>query len=131
MTQAHGNSSIYETMYDGRLGYTQELRKLGAKIDVSGSGRTAMVHGPTLLRGTTVCALDIRSGAALVLAGLAAEGITRICNVGYIDRGYQNLDARLRQLGAVISRVEEEEPPCPISDCEEPVEWGARVAVGR
>ena len=131
MTQAHGNSSIYETMYDGRLGYTQELRKLGAMIDVSGSGRTAMVHGPTLLRGTTVCALDIRSGAALVLAGLAAEGITQITNVGYIDRGYQNLDGRLRQLGAVISRVEEEEPPCPTSDCEEPVEWGASVAIGR
>jgi UDP-N-acetylglucosamine 1-carboxyvinyltransferase len=131
MTQAHGNSSIYETMYDGRLGYVQELRQLGAQIDVSGSGRMAMVHGPTPLHGTDVCALDIRSGAALVLAGLAAEGTTQVGNVSYIARGYQDMDAKFRKLGAVISSVEEEEHPCPVSDCEEPVEWGMPSIVGR
>jgi len=131
MTQAHGNSSIYETMYDGRLGYVEELRRLGAQIEVSGSGRMAMVRGPTPLHGADVRALDIRSGAAMVLAGLAAEGITRVSNVSYIARGYQDLDAKLRELGAVISCVEEEEPPCPVSDCEEPVEWGMPIMVGR
>jgi UDP-N-acetylglucosamine 1-carboxyvinyltransferase len=130
MTQADGNSSIYETMYDGRLAYVEQLRRLGARIDVSGSGRMAMVHGPTPLLGADVCALDIRSGAAIVIAGLVAEGITRVGNVGYIARGYQDLDAKLRQLGAVISRVEEEDYPCPASDCEEPVEWGV-LATGR
>ena len=124
MTQAEGNSSIYETMYDGRLRYLTELRKMGANIDVSGSGRMAMVHGPTRLRGTDVCALDIRSGAAMVLAALASEGITRISNVSYIDRGYQDLTAKLQQLGATISRSEESDHPCPTHDGEEPIEWG-------
>ncbi|MBM3190551.1 MAG: UDP-N-acetylglucosamine 1-carboxyvinyltransferase, partial [Chloroflexi bacterium] len=76
MTQADGNSSIYETMYNGRLQYVTELARMGARIDVSGSGRMAMVHGPTPLVGAEVCALDIRSGAAVLLAGLAAEGAT-------------------------------------------------------
>jgi len=124
MTQAQGRSSIYETMYDGRLRYVEELRKMGARIDVSGSGRVAMVHGPTSLRGTDVSALDIRSGAALVLAGLAAQGETRISNVIYIDRGYENLTEKLANLGARIRREAETEHQCPIESCEEPVEWG-------
>lgn len=131
MTQAHGNSSIYETMYDGRLGYVEELRRLGAQIDVSVSGRMAMVRGPTPLHGADVRALDIRSGAALVLAALAAEGTTRVSNVSYIARGYQDLDAKLRELGAMISCEEEAEPPYPLSDCEEPVEWGVPSIVER
>lgn len=123
MTQAEGNSSVYETMYNGRLRYVDELKRMGGRIDVSGSGRMAMVHGPTSLQGTDVCALDIRSGAAMVLAGLAAEGTTRISNVIYVDRGYQNIEAKLKQLGAVISRIEESEHLCPVVDCEEPIEW--------
>lgn len=124
MTQAHGNSSIYETMYDDRLRYVAELARMGARIDVSGSGRMAMVHGPTPLKSIDVCALDIRSGAALTLAALAAEGSTTIHNVIYIDRGYQDIDIKLRQLGSVISRTEEEPHLCPIANSEEPVEWG-------
>ncbi|GAG27225.1 unnamed protein product, partial [marine sediment metagenome] len=123
MTQAEGNSSVYETMYNGRLRYVDELKRMGGRIDVSGSGRMAMVHGPAPLQGTDVCALDIRSGAAMVLAGLAAEGTTRISNVIYVDRGYQNIEAKLKQLGAVISRIEESEHLCPVVDCEEPIEW--------
>ncbi len=130
MTQARGNSSIYETMYDGRLLYAAELERMGARIDISGSGRMAMVHGPTALHGTDVTALDIRSGAALVLAGLAAEGNTQIGNVIYIDRGYQDIDSKLQQLGAVISRSEEVGHPCPAPNCEEPVEW-AQVSLER
>lgn len=124
MTQAHGNSSIYETMYDGRLRYVEELRRMGANIDVSGSGRIAMVHGPTPLMGTQVRALDIRSGAAMVLAGLAAEGRTEVSNVLYIDRGYENIDLKLQNLGACIRREAETEHACPIQDAREPIEWG-------
>jgi UDP-N-acetylglucosamine 1-carboxyvinyltransferase len=125
MTQAEGKSTVYETMYEGRLQYAGELARLGARIDVSGSGRVAMVHGPTPFTGTDVCALDIRCGAALILAGLAAEGTTRINNVVYIDRGYEDIDDKLLKLGAVISRVEETAHTCPATNCEEPVEWGA------
>ncbi|MHB1296627.1 MAG: UDP-N-acetylglucosamine 1-carboxyvinyltransferase, partial [Anaerolineae bacterium] len=126
MTQAAGNSSVYETMYDGRLLYANELRRMGAQIEVSGSGRTALVHGPTPLQGATVSALDIRSGAALVLAGLAAEGSTSINKVLFVDRGYENIDAKLRQLGASITRMGDEVEACPSADCGEPVDWGIR-----
>lgn len=129
MTQAEGNSSVYETMYDGRLAYATELQRMGAQIDVSGSGRMAMVHGPTPLRGCQVRALDIRSGAAMVLAGLAAEDTTRIDNVLYIDRGYENLDSKLQSLGAHVSRVAEEEHNCPETECDEPVEWAAAAEI--
>ena len=123
MTQAEGISAIVETMYDGRLLYVAELQRMGARVDVSGSGRMAMVHGPSSLRGTNVGALDIRSGAALVLAGLAAEDKTEINNVICIDRGYQDIGAKLQQLGAVISRTEETDYPSPSPNCDEPVEW--------
>jgi UDP-N-acetylglucosamine 1-carboxyvinyltransferase len=124
MTQADGNSSIYETMFDGRLGYAEQLARMGARIDISGSGRMAMVHGPTPLRGAQVNALDIRSGAAMILAGLAAEGTTLIDNVVYIDRGYQDITSKFEQLGAEIRRMEESEPDCPAGECTEPIEWG-------
>ena len=125
MTQAEGNSSVYETMYDGRLQYAKELGRMGAQIDVSVSGRMAMVHGPTPLQGCDIRALDIRSGAAMILAGLAAHGVTRIGNVAYIDRGYMGIEEKLRQLGAVISREEEESPSCPQLSCDAPLEWEA------
>jgi UDP-N-acetylglucosamine 1-carboxyvinyltransferase len=124
MTQAYGNSSIHETMFEGRLQYVRELEHMGASIDVSGSGRTAMVHGPSPLHGAEVCALDIRSGAAMVLAGLAAEGQTRISNVVYIDRGYEDICAKLANLGASISQEEETKHACPIENAREPIEWG-------
>jgi UDP-N-acetylglucosamine 1-carboxyvinyltransferase len=123
MTQAEGNSSIYETMFDGRLRYAQELNRMGAHIQVSGSGRMAMVHGPTALQGSEVVALDIRSGAAMVLAGLAAEGVTHIRNVAYIERGYEHIEGKLGSLGAVISREAEHDPDCPELPCDAPVEW--------
>jgi UDP-N-acetylglucosamine 1-carboxyvinyltransferase len=124
LTQAEGNSSIHETMYDGRLQYVQDLLRMGATIDVSGSGRTAMVHGPTPLQGASVRALDIRSGAAMVLAGLSAQGRTEIANVVYIDRGYENICSKLQSLGARIDRVSEDDHTCPVQDALEPIEWG-------
>jgi len=124
LTQASGNSSVYETMYDGRLRYSDELNRMGARIEVSGSGRMAMIQGPTPLVASDVCALDIRSGAAMVLAALAARGTTRISNVVYVDRGYEDIDAKLRALGASVEREQEAEHVCPETDCEQPVEWG-------
>lgn len=103
LTQAHGQSSIHETMYDNRLLYVGELQKMGADIEVD--GQTAMIRGPCCLHGSEVKALDIRSGAAVVLAALAAEGTSVISSVGYIDRGYECIDEKLTQLGARIQRV--------------------------
>ena len=103
LTQAHGESSIHETMYDGRLLYVSELQKMGANIKVE--GQTALIKGPTSLKGSEVRALDIRSGAAVILAALAAEGQSVISDVGYVDRGYEGVDAKLAKLGARIHRV--------------------------
>ena len=109
MTQAEGESSIHETMYDDRLHYVEELRRMGAVIQVR--GQTALVQGPTPLQGAEVRALDIRSGAAVVLAGLAAEGRTTIADVHYIDRGYEGIDVKLAGLGARVKRAESKDEP--------------------
>ncbi len=124
MTQAEGISSVHETMFDNRLSYAAELAKMGAHIDVSGSGRTAMVHGPTPLHGTRVNALDIRSGAAVVLAGLAADGVTEVGSTGIIERGYEDLAGKLRALGADIKLQEEGRLGSPANVMGEPLEWG-------
>jgi UDP-N-acetylglucosamine 1-carboxyvinyltransferase len=103
LTQAQGVSFIYERVFDNRLLYVGELRKMGAEVVTSGT--TAIVSGPTPLIGVSVRALDIRAGAALVLAGLAAQGRTEISDIYHLDRGYEALDQKLRSLGAVIKRV--------------------------
>lgn len=103
LTQAQGESSIHETMYDGRLLYVGELQKMGADIKVE--GQTALIKGPTPLKGSEVRALDIRSGAAVILAALAAEGRSVISDVGFVDRGYEDVDRKFAGLGARIQRV--------------------------
>ncbi len=103
LTQAQGVSFIYERVFDNRLLYVGELRKMGAEVVTSGT--TAIVSGPTPLIGVSVRALDIRAGAALVLAGLAAQGWTEISDIYHLDRGYEAMDQKLRSLGAVIQRV--------------------------
>jgi UDP-N-acetylglucosamine 1-carboxyvinyltransferase len=103
LTQAQGESSIHETMYDGRLLYAGELRRMGADIRVE--GQTAWIRGPTSLKGGKVRALDIRSGAAVILAALAAEGKTLVSDIGYVDRGYERIHHKLTQLGARIERA--------------------------
>ncbi len=123
MTQASGTSTVYETMFDGRMEYVRTLIDMGAQIEIA-SSRMAVVQGRTPLQGREVAALDIRSGAAMVLAGLTAEGTTHIDNVVVIDRGYQNLDNRLRDLGASISRIAELDHDAPVANSEEPIEWG-------
>jgi UDP-N-acetylglucosamine 1-carboxyvinyltransferase len=100
LTQAQGVSYVHERVFDNRLLYVSELRKMGA--EVVSTGTTAIISGPTSLIGTSVCALDIRAGAALVLAGLAARGRTVISDIDHLNRGYQCLDGKLRALGANI-----------------------------
>ena len=103
LTQAKGVSILYERVYDNRLLYVSELRKMGAEIVVA--GQTAIISGPTPLIGSGVRALDIRSGAALVLAGLRASGTTHVADIWHLERGYERLDEKLRALGADITRV--------------------------
>jgi UDP-N-acetylglucosamine 1-carboxyvinyltransferase len=103
LTQAEGVSFIHERVYDNRLLYVAELRKLGGAVVTAGS--TAVINGPTHLNGTAVRALDIRAGAALVLAGLVAEGTTEVLDIYHLDRGYERLEEKLAGLGAVIQRL--------------------------
>lgn len=103
LTQATGTSLVHERVFDDRLQYAKELRKLGANIRVD--GHTATIVGPTQLQGVPVRALDIRCAAALVLAGLAAKGSTEIFDIHHIDRGYENVDVKLQALGARIERI--------------------------
>ncbi len=103
LTQARGVSVIHERVYDNRLLYITELRKMGADVVIA--GQTAIVSGPTHLYGTPVRCVDLRAGAALVVAALAAEGATEISDIYHLDRGYEALDEKLRSLGASIQRV--------------------------
>jgi len=103
LTQAQGESSIHETMYDGRLSYVEELQRMGADIQLQ--GQTALVRGPSSLKGGALRALDIRSGAAVILAALAAEGESVISGTGFIDRGYERIHEKLARLGAHVDRV--------------------------
>jgi UDP-N-acetylglucosamine 1-carboxyvinyltransferase len=108
LTQADGTSLIHERVYDDRLQYASELQKLGACVQVS--GQTAVVLGPTPLHGGIVRALDIRCGAALILAALTAEGETEIQDIYHVDRGYENVESKLRSLGVKIRRVVDTTP---------------------
>jgi len=103
LTQAEGESRIFETLFDARLSYLFELEKMGAKIQIL-NPQQAIVKGPTQLKGVPVASSDLRAGAAMVLAALCAEGTTEISNVRYIDRGYENMDQKLTSLGATIKR---------------------------
>ncbi|WP_091542986.1 UDP-N-acetylglucosamine 1-carboxyvinyltransferase [Alkaliphilus peptidifermentans] len=105
LTRANGNSIVTETIYDGRFKYVDELKRMGANIKVE--GRAAVIYGVDRLSGAKVCAGDLRAGAALVVAGLIADGVTEIENIHFIDRGYDNLAEKLLSLGAKIKRIEE------------------------
>ena len=102
LTQAHGQSIVTETIYTERFKHCYELNKMGADIDVRIP--SGLIQGPTALAGTSVVATDLRCGAALVIAGLMADGITEIHDVYHIDRGYDNLDGKLKELGAKMWR---------------------------
>ena len=104
MTIAEGNSVIIESIFENRFKYAEELRKMGANIVVN--GRIANITGVPGLSATHIAATDLRAGAAMVIAGLVADGETTISNVHYIDRGYENLEENIRSLGGKIRRIQ-------------------------
>ncbi len=103
LTQAKGISLIYDWMYDGRLKYVKELKRMGADMKVLDAHRV-MIIGPTPLNGKDITSFDLRAGATLLIAALAADGESTIHEVEQIDRGYENIDDRLRKMGAEIER---------------------------
>ena len=104
MTQAHGSSLVHETIYDRRLLFADMLTQMGADIIMCDPHRV-VVNGPTKLYGKKLASPDLRAGIAIIIAALIAHGQTEIDNIYQIDRGYENIDARLRALGADIKRI--------------------------
>lgn len=104
---SEGTSIVTETVFENRFMHVAELKNMGAEIKVE--GRSAIITGGARLTGAKVCATDLRAGAALILAGLAAEGETVISGVHHIDRGYVKIAEKLQALGAEIRRVTEEQ----------------------
>ena len=100
---AEGTASVTETIFENRFMHVQELRRLGAEIEIEGN--TALVHGVERLTGATVMATDLRASASLVIAGLVADGETLIDRIYHLDRGYERIETRLTELGARIHRV--------------------------
>ena len=108
MALANGISRLTESVYETRFfGYCTELESMGANIRIN--GKTATVSGVPKLQGATVYAHDLRAGAALVIAGLAAEGTTNVEHIHFVERGYESLVEKLTALGADIRRVEDDE----------------------
>jgi UDP-N-acetylglucosamine 1-carboxyvinyltransferase len=102
-TVAQGAATMTETIFENRFMHVQELRRLGADIEVEGN--TAVVRGIPELSGATVMATDLRASASLVIAGLVAQGETTVERIYHLDRGYECIEEKLSQLGARIKRV--------------------------
>ena len=102
---AEGTSTINESIWESRFQYTDELNKMGAKI--TAQGKSAFFEGVEQLYGAPVYSTDLRAGAALIIAGVCAEGVTEIYNLAHIDRGYEDIEGRFRSIGAKIERVVE------------------------
>jgi UDP-N-acetylglucosamine 1-carboxyvinyltransferase len=105
-TRCRGTILIHEKMFESRMYFADKVIAMGGRIVLCDPHR-AVVVGPSRLRGTTVESPDIRAGMALLIAALAADGVSRIHNIGQIERGYERIDERLRALGGRIDRVEE------------------------
>ena len=106
LTQAEGKSLIHDPLYENRFNYVQELKKMGADIEIVDPHR-AFVYGKTPLRGLRIESWDIRAGASLIIAAILAEGKTIIENISQIDRGHEKIEEKLQKLGADIRRVKE------------------------
>jgi UDP-N-acetylglucosamine 1-carboxyvinyltransferase len=102
LASAEGTSIITENVFESRFMFVDELNRMGA--DIRTEGHHAVVRGVTRLEGAPVRALDLRAGAALILAALGADGVTEIADIGHVDRGYEDIDAKLTALGAEVSR---------------------------
>ncbi len=106
LSMADGTSIINESIWESRFQYTDELNKMGAKI--TAQGKTAFFEGVDHLSGAPVYSSDLRAGAALIIAGICADGVTEIYNLEHIDRGYEHIEEKFRRLGANIVRVTED-----------------------
>ncbi len=102
MSLCQGTSITIETVFENRFMHVDELKRMGADIKID--GKSAIVQGVSNLTSAPVKASDLRAGAALVLAGLVADGVTEISNIYHIDRGYENIEEKFSKLGAKISR---------------------------
>ena len=107
MTQAKGESKVTDTIYDDRFSYVPELVRLGADIDVKKN--TAHIKGKTELKGASVMSTDLRASVSLVLAGMVAKGKTDVLRIYHLDRGYEDLEEKLTNVGAKITRAQQEE----------------------
>lgn len=105
LTTVSGKSAVIETVFENRYMHVKELTKMGAKITVK--DRCAIIHGYNNLKSAKVVATDLRAGAAVVLAGLVAEGVTEVSDIYHIERGYEHFAEKLTSLGAIIKRVED------------------------
>src|SRR5690606_26919884 len=105
MLCARGTSMITETVFENRFMHVEEFRRMNAKMKIE--GRSVIIEGPSELQGAEVAATDLRAAAALILAGLCADGYTRVTELQHIDRGYVNITEKLAALGADIERVDD------------------------
>jgi len=109
MVRAEGTSVVSETVFENRFMHVEEFRRMNANMKIE--GRSVIIEGPTTLQGAEVAATDLRAAAALVLAGLVAEGLTRVVELKHLDRGYVDFERKLAELGADIERVDAEGNP--------------------
>lgn len=105
LTQCEGQGSVFETLFEGKMNYVFELEKMGARVVLLNSHQ-AVIFGKTQLKACPVASLDIRAGAAMVLAALAADGETEISQINYIERGYSDLVGKLQGIGAQITKID-------------------------
>ena len=103
LTQAAGTSRVHESIFEDRIEWLAELRKLGALVDIE-DAHNASIHGPVRLHGAEASIGDLRAGASLILAALAADGTSLIHGAHHVRRGYENIDRKFSQLGASITR---------------------------
>ncbi len=108
LSRGEGESGITDTIYHDRFTHVPELNRLGA--DITLNGNTAVIRGVKKLTGAPVMATDLRASAALLIAGLAAEGATEISRVYHIDRGYEMIEEKFKGIGARIERIKDESP---------------------
>jgi UDP-N-acetylglucosamine 1-carboxyvinyltransferase len=101
---SEGDAKVTETIFENRFMHVSELMRMGARIEVD--GKTAITHGVERLSGAIVMATDLRASASLVIAGLVADGETLVDRIYHLDRGYEQMEAKLRDLGADIERVQ-------------------------
>lgn len=105
LSTATGTSMIYESIWESRFQYAEELNKMGAKI--TAQGKSAIIEGVDELFGAPVYSSDLRAGAALIIAGVSATGVTEVYNLEHIDRGYEDIEGKFRKIGANIKRIKE------------------------